>query len=249
MPRRYAARFIKIKIIAASQPLVLSDFVFEAETSAKEETLLPYSSSDSELTLIDRIAVNTLKNCMQRVFEDGPKRDRRLWIGDLRLEALANYYTFDSLELVKRCLYLFAAAEPNEHGIIPGYVYENPIFVSGSWYLIDYALMFVCSLCDFYIHTGDEQTFRDIYPVAKRIMDSLNSSADDSGLPTPSIGEIFIDWCRGLEKRSALVGVYLYTLDILSSALEELKDEDAKVYRERLAAGILAAKGKLFDKE
>ena len=27
---------------------------------------------------------------MQDVFEDGPKRDRRLWLGDLRLEALAN---------------------------------------------------------------------------------------------------------------------------------------------------------------
>ena len=44
-----------------------------------------------------KIAVNTLKNCMQRVFEDGPKRDRRLWIGDLRLEALANYYTFENI--------------------------------------------------------------------------------------------------------------------------------------------------------
>ena len=127
MPRRYAARYVQIKVIAAPRALVLSDFVFEAETSADEATLLPYTTGDAELSLIDKIAVNTLKNCMQRVFEDGPKRDRRLWIGDLRLEALANYYTFDNEELVKRCLYLFAAAEPNKHGILPGYIYENPI--------------------------------------------------------------------------------------------------------------------------
>ena len=42
------------------------------------------------------------------LFEDGPKRDRRLWLGDLRLQALANYATFDNKELVRRCLYLFA---------------------------------------------------------------------------------------------------------------------------------------------
>jgi hypothetical protein len=31
---------------------------------------------------------------MQEVFEDGPKRDRRLWLGDLRLQALVNDVTF-----------------------------------------------------------------------------------------------------------------------------------------------------------
>lgn len=33
--------------------------------------------------------MKTLADCMQDVFEDGPKRDRRLWLGDLRLQALA----------------------------------------------------------------------------------------------------------------------------------------------------------------
>jgi hypothetical protein len=36
--------------------------------------------------------------------EDGPKRDRRLWLGDLRLEALANYETYRNFDLVKRSL-------------------------------------------------------------------------------------------------------------------------------------------------
>ena len=55
----------------------------------------------NELKKIDLIAVNTLKNCMQRVFEDGPKRDRRLWIGDLRLLALTDYATFNNTALIK----------------------------------------------------------------------------------------------------------------------------------------------------
>ena len=98
MPRRYAARYIKIKILNTPKKLSLYDFVFRAETSASVKDLKQYSVKDEELTAIDRVAVNTLKNCMQRVFEDGPKRDRRLWTGDLRLEALANYYTFGLLK-------------------------------------------------------------------------------------------------------------------------------------------------------
>ncbi|WP_390580761.1 hypothetical protein [Paenibacillus illinoisensis] len=46
-----------------------------------------------EMANIDRVAVQT-RDCMQSVFEDCPKRDRRLWIGDLRLQALVNYETF-----------------------------------------------------------------------------------------------------------------------------------------------------------
>lgn len=56
---------------------------------------------EEELKKIYEVSVKTLAECMQDVFEDGPKRDRRLWIGDLRLQALANYVTFDNVELVK----------------------------------------------------------------------------------------------------------------------------------------------------
>jgi hypothetical protein len=52
------------------------------------------TTSDPQLKAIDNVAVLTLQNCMQEVFEDGPKRDRRLWLGDLRLQALVNDVTF-----------------------------------------------------------------------------------------------------------------------------------------------------------
>ena len=81
MPRRYAARYVTIEVLHTPKKLSLSDFVFEAVTSADESKLIPFKCEDEELNAIDRVAVNTLKNCMQRVFEDGPKRDRRLWIG------------------------------------------------------------------------------------------------------------------------------------------------------------------------
>ena len=125
MPRRYAARYIKIRVLYTPRQITLSQFLFTAVTSADKRRLTAAELDDPALQAIDAVSVNTLKNCMQRVFEDGPKRDRRLWIGDLRLEALTNYETYGQNELVRRCLYLFASADCDSAGFLPGYVYES----------------------------------------------------------------------------------------------------------------------------
>lgn len=249
MPRRYATRYIGIEILCTPKRLVLSDFAFDAVSCADMSALKRVDIADPRMRDIDRVAVNTLKNCMQRVFEDGPKRDRRLWIGDLRLEALANYYTFDNRELVKRCLYLFAASEKNEHGFMPGFVYENPYFFSGSWFLVDYSLFYVCSLSEYYLHTGDIDTFLELYPVGESIMEAAHRTLDEKGLVCSPTGDedIFIDWCEGLEKKTALEGVYLYTLGIWCDALHAAKKAEENSYRVRLAKGRADAKAALFD--
>jgi len=246
MHRRYAARYIKITVINAAKAISLSDFLFEAVSSADMHTLKAAEMIDPEFDKIDKVSVNTLKNCMQRVFEDGPKRDRRLWIGDLRLEALANYYTFNNLQIVKRCLYLFAASDRNEKGTIVSHLYENPIFVSGDWYLSDYSLLYACSLCDYYNHTGDGETFRDLYSVARSAIDSAENNKDKNGLVD---GDAFIDWCPDLRKRTSYEGVYLYTLDLWCETLEKLGYEEASVYRNILSNGRKNAFNILFDKE
>ena len=248
MPRRYAARYIKITARFASQPLSLSAFRFVAETSADMAALKPYETADAELSAIDRVSVNTLKNCMQRVFEDGPKRDRRLWIGDLRLEALANYYTFGDTALVKRCLYLFAASD-RENGFLPGYVYENPVYVSGYWTIRDYSLMYVATLCDYLTHTGDETVFRDLYADARSVMEAAHRDRNEEGLAVGFDPQIFVDWCPGLEKKTAYAGIYLYTLALWCEALDTLGYSDAALYRQRLDEGRKAARKALYHEE
>ena len=250
MPRRYAARYIKITVLNTPRKTLLSDFSFKAVTSADTDKLKPASISDPLLARIDKVAVNTLKNCMQRVFEDGPKRDRRLWTGDLRLEALANYYTFDNLALVRRCLYLFAAAD-NKDGIIHGYVYDYPEFFSGSyWFPADYSLLYVCTLCNYYNFTGDGDTFADLYSVAKMTMDAVYGMLDENGIATVTAKGMspFIDWCPGLNKAAAFHGVYLYTLDLLVKTLEKQDAPDIVIYKERLEEGRRAAHTHLYNK-
>ncbi len=251
LSRRYAARFIRITVKYTPKPLELSAFEFKATSSANMNNLISCEISDPLMKRIDEVAVNTLKNCMQRMFEDGPKRDRRLWIGDLRLEALANYYTFNNYDIVKRCLYLFAATDRNSYGFMPGFLYEYPEFESGSWFLEDYSLLYVCSLCDYFEHSGDIEAFRDLYETAKGIVDAAISTLDAEGfMTTPDDGDVFIDWCRGLEKMTALHGVYLYTLDLWCNALMKAEMLDAlPYYVSMLAEGRTKAVLNLFDFE
>lgn len=249
LPRRYAARYVTIEVVHTPKKLSLSDFTFLAETGADESKLIPYVTEDKELLEIDRVAVNTLKNCMQRVFEDGPKRDRRLWIGDLRLEALANYYTFGDTSLVKRCLYLFAAADRNSLGFLPAFVYENPVYFTGSWHIVDYSMMYVNSLCDYLNHIGDREVFDELYPLVRSIMDSADSHLDEEGILIVPEEDMFIDWCAGLKKQTAHFGVYLYTLDNLSRTLESIAHPDAELFHKRLTKGRNDAKRMFWNEE
>lgn len=235
MPRRYSARYIKITVINTTEPLTLNNFSFKAVTSADVNSLPKVDFKDNTLQVIDDVSIQTLKNCMQRVFEDGPKRDRRLWIGDLRLEALTNYYTFNNLKLVRRCLYLFAAAKTNEYGILPGYIYENPKFVSGYWFLTDYALLFTVALCEYYNHSSDLSTFNDIYPIAKAQLESVEKLMDENGIISINRDcDCFIDWCDQLKKTTSLQGVYIYALNKMVSTLKSLNHNDYNHFNEKL---------------
>lgn len=89
LPRRYAFRYVRIDVLALSSKyrLTLEDARAETTTSADDDAVAAYEG-DARDAAIDRVALRTLRSCMQSVFEDGPKRDRRLWLGDLRLQAL-----------------------------------------------------------------------------------------------------------------------------------------------------------------
>lgn len=248
LPRRYACRYIKITVDRTTRPIRLFDFGFCASTSADISALKPADSSDIPLKKIDLVATNTLKECMQTIFEDGPKRDRRLWIGDFYLEALTNYYTFNNLEIVKRCLYLFAAGECNSLGFLPSFVYETPYYYSGETYIEDYALLYVVSVCDYYEHTGDISVVNDLLHICKSQLESFRTTLDENLITSKQDGWFaFIDWCPGLEVLTSLQGVYLFALERFSALLKVIGDEDYEKYASLLLKVRSACKKYLYD--
>lgn len=221
--RRYAFRYVEISVLASSVPVTLKNFTATACSSADVSELDNVVFEDKTMKNIDKIAVCTLAECMQDVFEDGPKRDRRLWLGDLRLQALANYYTFENIDLVKRCLYLFASFDSKDQ-LLPSYVYTKPQVETGQAYLVSYALFFAVALCDYYEHTQDKVVTEDLFDTAKRQIDITKSMLDENGIlvmPKNYGWWTFIDWSEA-EPVTACMGIYIYTVKKFTDLCKKL---------------------------
>ena len=253
-PRRYSFRYAKITVIDTSPKwqVVFSEPEVKAKTSADYSRLpqkFAKTKIDSELQKICDVSVKTLSECMQLVFEDGPKRDRRLWLGDLRLQALANYETFASKDLVKRCLYLFAAVSA-EDGRMPADVFTAGEIEADDTFLFDYTLFFPCALFDYIEHFSDDEALFDLYPAAKNAVDSSLKYLDSAGkLILDESYPAFIDWSSSFDKTSAAQGVLIYALNRFVQLAKKAGDKDAEKYSVIAEKAKKYARENLFDKE
>jgi alpha-L-rhamnosidase len=253
LPRRYTFRYLKILIIDTSKKykVAFTDLYCTAVTSAaiSRVSKLPDHLPDDILAM-DRIAVKTLQNCMQTVFEDGPKRDRRLWIGDLRLQALANYQTFENYALVKRCLYLFAGMTL-EGGEVGACIFEKPEPHVDDTLLYDYALFFVATLHDYYEASQDVSLLQELWPVAwQQIVIALERLDDNGIVKDDPIWWCFIDWHPDLNKQAAAHAILIYCLKrglTIANVLE--KSSETHFLAEQIDRLSQTAISRLFDAE
>ena len=214
LPRRYAFRYLKITVLDTSPKYKIT--VTHAEcttvTSADFQALEPFSSGDELLDRIYTVSLRTLADCMQDVFEDGPKRDRRLWMGDLRLLALTNYVSFRNTDLVKRCLYLFAGSRFPD-GRVSAAVFTNPSPEADDTFFFDYSLMFVTALEEYLEETGDGEALSDLYDIAMQQIDyALEQCVENDLIRPETVKDSFIDWCDELDKSACAQAVLIYTL-------------------------------------
>lgn len=234
LPRRYAFRYVKIEVLAASVRfgVYIDDLRCEAITSADTTKIASDVTLPERYRDIDRVALDTLRDCMLEIFEDGPKRDRRLWLGDLYLQALASYSTYRQDDLVKRCLCMFAST-PLEDGRMAASLYDYETPLNDESCLADYALLFVSTLWDYCRNTDDLEFCREMYPVAWDQLQIAHDSLNENGVMDYAEGfTCFIDWCQELDRHAALQGVYLYALNHGAKLAEALgKTEDAAKLR------------------
>ena len=250
LPRRYAFRFMEIEAIDTSLKwqMVVEDVSCTSVSAVKMSDVKPVESDDEMLGRMDRVSLRTLMNCMQSVFEDGPKRDRRLWLGDLRLQALANYSTFKNYDLVKRCLYLFAA-QTKDNGQVSACLFTEPKFIVDDTFLLDYSMFFGATLMDYYEASGDMDTLRDLSNCAYRQMEIAAEQFDENQIMQNSDGFWgFIDWTEGLNKQTAMQGVYIYCAKKVQKIAEILGDtEKAQKYEKEAEIKTESARNRLVD--
>lgn len=218
IPRRLSGRYMKIELLGSSQyfDFCISDISFKAVTSAfaipgKLAATTPRIFKD-----IDRVGLNTLKECMQTVYEDGPKRDQRLWIGDLYLEALANSYSYKQHDLTKRCLYILAALSAEDGRLIATILEKPEPIAQAHQIILDYSFLYNVTVKDYFEMTGDRATVEDLWPVVKKQVDIARNYCNEDGLMDFERSDkdwwLFFDWKEGLHREVALQGVTLYGL-------------------------------------
>jgi len=220
LPRRLSGRYMKIEVLGhpVDCDFTMGDLVFVATSSAPEiDPAVRDIPLSPEFAAIDRTALATLAECMQTVYEDGPKRDRRLWIGDVYLESLANSLTFKNHELTRHCLYLLAALA-NEDGRLHANVFEFPVpHPQRGSFCYSYSLLFNMALAEYLAATGDYDTALDLWPVARNQIDNILTFVDERGIfdrfRPGGFNWLFFDWRDGIEESTAMQGLVIMVLE------------------------------------
>lgn len=96
------------------------------------------------------------------VIWDGPRRDREVWIGDVRTEALTTLYSMHVSSVVKSSLQVFADQQLRD-GNIPASATSGQMFT-------EYTFWWVITLAEYLRYSGDHDFFISIAPVYQDIL-------------------------------------------------------------------------------
>ncbi|MBQ8545429.1 MAG: alpha-rhamnosidase [Clostridia bacterium] len=136
---------------------------------------------DNELVnrLWDVCAYTMLLNSREGFF-DGIKRDRWVWAGDAYQTNFVNYYLANDPDIVRRTIRILRGRDPITKHI-------NTI--------CDYTFLWIASVWDYYLHSGDSDFVKDIYPEILDMWAFIEPRLDDDGMYKRQPDDwVFIDW-------------------------------------------------------
>ena len=254
LPRRISGRYMRVELLGGSPDFdfAMDDMWFTAESSAPQEAVTELPADTPEIIRkINDVSVETLCECMQTVYEDGPKRDHRLWAGDLYLESLANRHSFRNFSLTKRCLYLFASLAA-EDGTVVSNIFEKPEpHPQYGSYCLTYCLLYNSTLLEYLKDTGDYETAEDLWIVARhQVEDALTYVGDDYVFDSSRRPVwLFFDWREGLDADAPIQGAVIFALQQTYELAVMLGKESEVPHWPRIAEKMKkAAMKRYYDK-
>jgi len=214
---------------------------FELGLDAFEVAIEPrgaFRCADVLLDEIYRTARRTVLRCTHDYIEDGPKRDRLLWLGDLAATADVFGLTIGDLRPLRRSLLLAASAQLRS-GALPG-VGPHP----NDLVLADYVPQWILSARAYALHSGDLETAALVMPTVRRALQFLLERVGPDGLVGPEEETdwwVFLDWNRRepfgapVEKRGYVTVLSLMTAAALRAGADLARwlgrDAEADVFR------------------
>lgn len=174
----------------------------------------------------------------QWVIWDGCRRDREIWIGDLRPAALAHYALSSDAQPVRDSLEL-AAAAAFEDGLIPGSVSSRQVFN-------EYALWWAVALWEYVFYTGDVCFAREMKPTLVALMRWVEAHVAKSG----GLFEVANSWSYTLPRKGLLCApnMVLAAAYQAAAALLGACGEDGSPYDALASAQRRLVLQKFFDR-
>jgi len=150
-----------------------------------------FQCSDRRLNKIWEIGKYTVQLNMEDGYTDCPWRERAQWWGDVRIEALINYYAFGDLKLIRRALQLQTQSQ-NVEGIIGG-IYPTD-WQGGK--LPTFTLIWILTLWDYYLFSGDKELAHQLFPNAQKALSFFETYRDRNDLLNDVPYWNFVDWAK-----------------------------------------------------
>jgi len=163
------------------------------------------------------------------VLIDGAKRDRLIWTGDLDVMLAGVAVGTFNMDAVKDSLYSLAEHQ-HSSGYIPACSPGSMPIGLASGMFGDYVAWWIVVLYKYYLHTGDIETVRDLFPVLKGGLDYLHSQCK-GGLYRQTTFNM-LEWCFTVLRRgkpSYTNIVYYWALNCASSLAHAIDEEEKSV--------------------
>jgi alpha-L-rhamnosidase len=212
-PKTYAFRYLSL--------LSDRDIVLEAVRLHEEPCPVAlqgsFECSDPAVNRAWEMGARTLLLCTQPALDsqqpigvegdyviwDGCRRDREVWVGDLRPSALALYSLSSDASAVRTSLRLIAERRFSD-GLIPASASSRQVF-------FEYALWWIITLWEYYWHTGDREFVAAMMPVLQGQLEWLERHVTPDRLL-----EVSNTWSYTLPRAGVLSGANM----VLAHALE-----------------------------
>jgi len=239
------ARYLFIAVRNTDQPVKLHFTGMKRADYPFEPKGMLTVSTDKEVEWLWKAATNTLRAITTDAFTDN-YRERLQYAQTSYYAARSSYAAFGDRFLQKRYLQQISQEQQGD-GVLPAAV---PVTGYRGGRFLDASLFWVLGLHDYFLHSGDTQTVKDLLPVAKKVIDRFQLWENKEGIIDTPPYPYWIDHAA-IDRYGAnfsFNALYILTLQDMKSISEWLGNhDDAKEYERRAEKLRVFMREKFWD--
>lgn len=196
-----------------------------------------FTSSDEVLDTLWQRTVNTVKIDMRDTYMDCPERERSPWAGDVANMIAETLYSLDDNAnlLIQKTILSYVGWVQSGTGTAAddALPLRVPCMKATEWAAQDLALLH--SFYEYYLHTGDQETLKLFYPLAKNYL-KLWQMQENGLIQYRASDSTWADWGEGFIDEVVLQNCqyYIALKDCLAWAKDFSETADIEFFESRI---------------